>query len=73
MVSQFSVDDPPKIAGRYTEDDKFTGKWECMTVPSGNIPVDATICGGVPTAAAYADKVILGYMTDKYYEKAQLQ
>lgn len=55
------------------EDDKFTGKWECMTVPSGNIPVDATVCGGVPTAADYADKVILGYMTDKYYEKAQLQ
>jgi hypothetical protein len=59
--------------------DKFTGAWECMTVPSANIPVEATVCGGVPSTATgngntYKNTtVFLGYMTDKYYEKAYIK
>ncbi|BDC94570.1 Ig-like domain repeat protein [Treponema bryantii] len=58
--------------------DKFTGAWECMTIPSANTPVDATVCGGVPTsveteATDYSKSVVLGYMTDKYYEKAYIK
>jgi hypothetical protein len=58
--------------------DKFTGAWECMTVPSDNTPVDATVCGGVPTGTHtdgtdYSKSVVLGYMTDKYYEKAYIK
>lgn len=54
-------------------DDKFTGAWEVMTIPTTNIPNDATISGGVPTAGTYANEVVLGYMTDVYYEKAVLK
>ena len=53
--------------------DKFTGAWESMTIPSKNIPVDATVCGGVPTSGIYADTVVLGYMSDRCYEKAVLK
>lgn len=58
--------------------DKFTGAWESMTIPTQNIPVDATVCGGVPSTAtgndAYKNNtVILGYMTDVYYEKAYIK
>lgn len=60
--------------------DKFTGAWECMTIPSANVPVDATVCGGVPTGTHtgtnvinYSKTVVLGYMTDKYYEKAYIK
>ena len=60
--------------------DKFTGAWECMTIPSINIPVEATVCGGVPTGTHtgtnvidYSKTVVLGYMTDKYYEKAYIK
>ena len=60
--------------------DKFTGAWECMTIPSANIPVEATVCGGVPTGTHtgtnvinYSKTVVLGYMTDKYYEKAYIK
>ena len=59
--------------------DKFTEAWECMTIPSANTPVDATVCGGVPSAATgngntYKNTtVFLGYMTDKYYEKAYIK
>ena len=53
--------------------DKFTGAWESMTIPTENIPVDATVCGGVPTSGDYANSVVLGYMTDAYYEKAYIK
>ncbi len=53
--------------------DKFTGAWESMTIPATNIPVDATVCGGVPTGGSYADKIVLGYMSDTGYEKAVLK
>ena len=54
-------------------DDKFTGAWESMTVPTENIPVDATVCGGVPTNGTYSSTVVLGYMTDVFYEKAYIK
>lgn len=62
--------------------DLFTGAWECMTIPTPNIPQDATVCGGVPTSGtnkvsasstntySLANTVTLGYMTDAYYERA---
>ena len=58
--------------------DKFTGAWESMTIPTQNIPVDATVCGGVPTGTHtggtdYSNTVVLGYMTDVYYEKAYIK
>ena len=53
--------------------DKFTGAWESMTIPSENIPVDATVCGGVPTSGTYANSVVLGYMTDACYERAVIK
>ena len=53
--------------------DKFTGAWEAMTIPTQNIPSDATVCGGIPTTGTYGNKVILGYMSDTGYEKAVLK
>lgn len=53
--------------------DKFTGAWECMTIPAENIPVDAAVCGGVPTSGTYSNTVVLGYMSDQYYEKAYIK
>lgn len=53
--------------------DKFTGAWESMTIPTENIPVDATVCGGVPTSGDYSNTVTLGYMSDKYYERAYIK
>lgn len=53
--------------------DKFTGAWECMTIPAENIPVDASVCGGVPTSGTYSNTVVLGYMSDQYYEKAYIK
>ena len=57
-------------------EDKFTGDWESMTIPTDNIPVEATVCGGVPstsTTAANNKTVFLGYMSDKFYEKATIK
>lgn len=59
--------------GNGAENDKFTGKWECMTIPTSNIPNDATVSGGVPTDGTYNGEVVLGYMTDLYFEKAELK
>ena len=61
-----------------TINDKFTGAWESMTIPTQNIPVDATVCGGVPTGTHdggtdYSNTVLLSYMTDAYYEKAYIK
>ena len=58
--------------------DLFTGAWECMTIPTSNIPQDATVCGGVPSGTHtggtdYTNTVVLGYMTDQYYEKAYIK
>ena len=62
--------------GADPDTDLFTGAWECMTIPSVNIPVDATVCGGVPsesTTTADNQTVFLGYMSDAYYEKAVIK
>ena len=79
-----------KVAWQYNSDlsdgaraegankDHFTGAWECMTVPTTNIPLDATVCGGVPTGKVdavgdFRKSVVLGYMTDQYFEKASIK
>ena len=54
-------------------DDKFTGAWESMTIPTENIPVEATVCGGVPTSGTYSNTVVLGYMSDAFYERAYIK
>lgn len=65
--------------GADPETDLFTGAWESMTVPTPNIPVEATVCGGVPSSATGTTNtyknttVFLGYMSDKFYEKAYIK
>ena len=54
-------------------DELFTDGWESMIVPTDNFPVDATVCGGVPTSGTYANKVIAAYFTTKDYEMAVLE
>ena len=58
--------------------DTFTGAWESMTIPTENIPVEATVCGGVPSTATGTNvymnsTVFLGYMSDTGYEKAYIK
>lgn len=55
--------------------DLATGDWEYMTAPCSNIPIDGLICNGVPpsTASNYANQIVLGFMTDKGYERAVLK
>ena len=62
--------------GADPESDLFTGAWESMTVPTPNIPVEATVCGGVPSSSTTTDNnktVFLGFMSDKFYEKAYIK
>ena len=53
--------------------DLFTGAWESMTIPATNVPVEATVCGGIPTSGDYGNSVVLGYMSDKGYERAYIK
>ena len=53
--------------------ENFTGAWESMTIPTPNVPTDSLICGGVPTSGDYKDTVVLGYLSDEYYEKAYIK
>ena len=56
------------------KDELFTGDWEVMTIPmSGIVPKDETICNGVPTSGAWANTVVLGFMSDEGYKKAVLR
>jgi len=68
--------------GTYTND-RFTGAWEAMTVPSDNVPQDDFVCNGVPSSTGTLvntfggnltnNTVLLGYHTDRYYERAILK
>ncbi len=59
--------------------DKFTGNWESMTIPTENVPTDSIVCGGVPSSATgngntYKNTtVFLGYMSDQCYEQAYIK
>ena len=54
--------------------DRFTGSWECMSIPTENVPVDGIICNGLPTTSdTYKDTPVLGYMSDRGYEKAYIK
>jgi large repetitive protein len=52
--------------------DRFTGHWEVMTVPSGNIPKDYRIGIGIKNNGS-ADSPILGYATATNLETAHLK
>ena len=67
-------------------EDSFTGNWEVMTVPVETTPVaDEFICNGVPTsvdnwtspggtlAASPNKSILVGYMTNTWYEGAILK
>jgi hypothetical protein len=69
------------------ERDMFTGAWEVMTVPAQNVPIATEmICNGIPTAETLwqdtgltrggtdlTKSIVIGYMTDQYYEGAILK
>jgi hypothetical protein len=52
--------------------DRFTGNWEVMTVPSGNVPKDYRIGIGIKNNGS-ADAPILGYATATNLETAHLK
>ena len=72
MVIDKSVNAMNTVIYNGANNDKFTGKWEVIAVPTPNIPNDALVCIGVPnvTNATYGKSPVLGYMTDDSYEKA---
>jgi len=67
--------------------DRFTGKWEVMTVPTGTVPLNENdiVCNGVPTTGNFrsnggtlvnrdiAKSMLVGYMTQSWYEGAILK
>jgi hypothetical protein len=71
------------------EDHTFTSNWEVMTLPAGNIPnTQEFVCNGVPTATTtwaapsgstlrtydyLNNSILVGYMTDRWYEGAILK
>ena len=71
------------------ESNRFTGAWEVMTVPVGEMPLTSEfICHGVPTSSTWVlpgsgsalhynsnmhQTVLLGYMTTNWYEGAILK
>lgn len=56
-----------------TDSDKATGNWQFMSVPCSSVPDNAVVCNGVPTDGTYANKVVLGFKTDKKYVRAVLK
>ena len=56
-----------------TDSDKATGNWQFMSVPCSSVPDNAVVCNGVPTGGTYANKVVLGFKTDKKYVRAVLK
>ena len=55
------------------ENDKFTGNWEVMTVPTNSIPLDYTIGVGIKKNDSNVDSTLLGYGTKTGLETAALQ
>jgi hypothetical protein len=58
--------------------DDFTGAWEVMTVPTANLPAEDFITNGVPTSGTFSsvditNSVLVGYHTDKWYERAYIK
>ena len=55
------------------EDDKFTGNWEVMSVPTNQIPLDYTIGVGLKNNDAGTASTLLGYGTTTNLQTAALQ
>lgn len=55
------------------ENDKFTGKWEVMTVPTSQNPLDFTVGIGIKNNDAGTGSSLLGYGTKTGLETALLQ
>ena len=55
------------------ENDKFTGNWEVMTVPTDQIPLDYTVGIGIKKNDSNTDSSILGYGTKTGLQTAALQ
>ncbi len=55
------------------EDDKFTGNWEVMSVPTNQIPLDYTIGVGLKNNDAGTSSTLLGYGTTTNLQTAALQ
>lgn len=55
------------------ENDIYTGKWEIMTLPEEDIPLDYTVGVGIKKNSNSEDSVILGYGTKKGLRTAILE
>lgn len=53
--------------------DKYTGNWEVMTIPTSETPLDYSVGVGVKKNDSSTNKPILGYGTKNGLETAQLQ
>ena len=53
--------------------DKFTGNWEVMTIPTEQIPLDYTIGVGLKKNESNTDSTLLGYGTKSGLQTAALQ
>lgn len=53
--------------------DKYTGTWEAMTIPTNEIPLDYTVGVGIKKNTANKNSVILGYGTTEGLETAILE
>ena len=77
----------PNVLAGSDDKDFLTGAWEVMTVPADKIPVaDEFVCNGVPLTGTFnqtgswlsanrdiTKSIVLGYMTQSYYEGAILK
>lgn len=62
--------------GKFTAgalDEKFTGSWEVMTIPTDQTPTEYTVGVGIKKNDAGVNKPILGYGTTDGIQTAQLQ
>ena len=55
------------------EDDKFTGNWEVMSVPTNQIPLDYTVGVGIKKNDSNVNSTLLGYGTTTNLQTAALQ
>jgi len=55
------------------KNDKYTGTWEAMTVPTTQIPLDYTVGVGIKKNASHNQSVMLGYGTTAGLETAILE
>ena len=69
----WKVDTSGVLAGAVN--DLYTKAWEVIPIPTTNIPVDATVCHGLPkdSHTTYKGSPVLGYMSDGGYEKAYIK